>query len=98
MSILAGVSAGVCVVMMEPGDDGEVAEGIVYESITSMRLRVIVAMIGWRLEFALIVLNVYFFSSCPGGNVGESCEDVDMPETRRAWAGFRTHRALSVKP
>jgi hypothetical protein len=98
MSILAGVRAGVCTGTIEPGVGGDVADGMVYESMTSMRLRVMVAMIGCRLEWALIVLKVYFFSSCPGGKVGESCEDADMPDTRRAWAGFSTQRALSAKP
>jgi hypothetical protein len=98
-SIVAGVSGvGVCTCQSEPGVGGDVADGIVYESMTSMRLRVMVAMIGCRLELALMVLNVYFFSSWPGGNVGDNCEDADMPDTRREWAGFSTHLAFRVKP
>lgn len=45
-----------------------------------------------------MVLKVYFFSSCPGGKVGDSCDEADMPDTRREWAGFNTHRALRVRP
>lgn len=48
------------------GVGGEVAEGMVYVSITSMRLRVIVAMMGCRLESELIVLKVNFLSSGAG--------------------------------
>jgi hypothetical protein len=58
MSMLAGVRVGEC--SSEPGVGGDVAEGIAYESIISIRLRVMVAMMGWRLEFALMVLKVYF--------------------------------------
>jgi hypothetical protein len=97
-SILIGARVDVCICEREPGVEGDVAEGIVYESMTSIRLRVIVAMMGCRLDVALIVLKVYFRSSCPGGNVGESCEEVDMPETRRECAGFSTQRALRVRP
>ena len=45
------------------GVDGDAADGIAYVSMTSMRLRVIVAMMGWRLELTLKVLKVNFFSS-----------------------------------
>lgn len=65
--------------------------------MTSIRVLVMVAMIGWRLELALMVLKVNFLSSCPGGNEGDSSPD-DMPDTRRRCAGFRTHRALRVNP
>jgi hypothetical protein len=97
-SISVGVKAGVCVCMSEPGVGGDVADGILYESMTSMRFRVIVAMIGCRLELAFMVLNVYFRSSCPGGTMGEACEEADMLDALREWAGFGTHRALSVRP
>jgi hypothetical protein len=93
-----GVRAGVCVWRSEPGVDGDVADGIVYESMTSIRFRVKVAMMGCRLEVALMVLKVYFLSSCPGGTMDEVCEETDMPETLREWEGFSTHRALSVRP
>ena len=96
MSMLPGVRTGDC--MHEPGVGGDVADGIAYESMTSIRLRVMVAMMGWRLELALMVLNVYFLSSCPGEKAGESGAIADMPDTRREWAGFRTQRALSVRP
>jgi hypothetical protein len=97
-SMSVGVRAGVCVWRMEPGVDGDVAEGMLYESMTSIRFRVMVAMMGCRLEFALMVLNVYFLSSCAGSPRVEVCEDADMAETLREWAGFRTQRALSVRP
>ena len=74
------------------GVGGEVAEGMVYVSITSMRLRVIVAMMGCRLESELMVLKVNFLSSGLGASEGA---DVDV-EVRRAWAGFRTQRALTA--
>lgn len=71
------------------GVGGEVAEGMVYVSITSMRLRVIVAMMGCRLESELIVLKVNFLSS---GAVAVTVE----AEVRRACAGLSTQRALSA--
>lgn len=43
-----------------------------------------VAMIGWRLELALMVLKVNFLSSCPDGNVGVSGEAAVILDTRRA--------------
>jgi hypothetical protein len=45
-----------------------------------MLLRVMVAMIGWRREVGLIVLNVNFFSSDP--EFGVDCELADMDDTR----------------
>lgn len=71
------------------GVGGEVAEGMVYVSITSMRLRVIVAMMGCRLESELIVLKVNFLSS------GAGAVNVEA-EVRRVWAGLSTQRALSA--
>jgi hypothetical protein len=44
MSMLPGVRAGDCI--SEPGVGGDVAEGIEYESMISMRPRVMVAIIG----------------------------------------------------
>jgi hypothetical protein len=96
MSMLAGVRVGEC--SSEPGVGGDVAEGKAYESMISIRLRVMVAIMGWRLEMALMVLKVYFWSSCGGPRVGESGVAALMADTRRACAGFRTHRALSVRP
>lgn len=65
--------------------------------MTSMRLRVIVAMIGWRLELTLKVLNVNFLSSA-SGNDGERGVFAVMLDVRREWAGFNTQRAFSVRP
>jgi hypothetical protein len=64
--------------------------------MTSMRLRVIVAMMGCRLESELIVLNVNFLSSGPGAAIDESGAAVDMDEVRRACAGLSTQRAFSA--
>jgi hypothetical protein len=50
--------------------------------MTSMRLRVIVAMIGWRLELTLKVLNVNFLSSA-SGNDGERGVFAVMLDVRR---------------
>jgi hypothetical protein len=94
-SMSVGVRAGVCVCR---GVGGDVADGIAYESMTSMRLRVIVAMMGCRLELALMVLKVYFLSSCAGGATGGACEVADMLENLRERAGFSTQRALSARP
>ena len=96
ISMLPGVRVGVC--SSEPGVGGDVADGIEYESMISIRLCVIVAMIGCRLELALMVLKVNFLSSWRDGKVGESGVVADMPDTRRECAGFRTHRALSDRP
>lgn len=41
---------------------GDVADGIAYDSMTSIRVRVMVAMMGWRLELALMVLKVNLLS------------------------------------
>jgi hypothetical protein len=81
--MLPGVRAGMCVFWSEPGVGGDVAEGMVYESMTSMRFRVMVAMMGCRRELALMVLKVYFLSSGAAESAGASCEDADMPDTRR---------------
>jgi hypothetical protein len=51
--------------------------------MTSMRLCVMVAIIGCRLESELMVLKVNFLSSGPGASAGVDV-DVDMVEVRRA--------------
>lgn len=52
MSMLVGVVTGVGRVEdWRFGVDGEVVVGIVYESLTWILSRVMVAMIGWRREF-----------------------------------------------
>lgn len=66
--------------------------------MTSMRLRVMVAMMGCRLESVLMVLKVNFLSSVPCASVGESGAAMDMLELRRVCAGLSTHRAFNVKP
>lgn len=63
-----------------------------------MRLLVMVAMMGCRLELGLIVLKLYFLSSCPVGKVGEVWEELDMPDVRREWTGFGTQRAFTFRP
>lgn len=81
--MLAGVATGV--VKPEAGKlgvGGEVAEGIVYDSKTSISVRVKDAIIGWRLEVALIVLNLNFLSSGRDGDYS-GCEELDIVDTRR---------------
>ena len=63
-----------------------------------MRVRVIVAMIGWRLELALMVLKVNFLPSCPDGTERGCIDPVDVPDIRRAWPDFNTQRAFRVSP
>lgn len=97
-SALDGVAMGDWANAATLGVGGEVAVGMAYESMTSIRERVIVAMMGWRLESALMVLKVNLLSSGPGGNVGDSGVPVDMLGTRRKCAGFNTQRAFKAKP
>jgi hypothetical protein len=56
---------------------------------------VMVAMMGCRLQLELMVLKVNFLSS---NSVGESGVLVDMLDVLRAWTGFKTHLAFSVRP
>lgn len=94
MSILDGVVAGVGRVEDgTPGVGGEVAEGIMYESLISMRSRVMLAMMGWRLEFWLMVLKVNFRSSAV-----EVWVALDVEGWRRRCGGFATQRDLRVRP
>jgi len=63
-----------------------------YESKTSMRSRVMVAMTGWRLEPALMVLNLNLRLS--GAEVGETLVIDEL----RLTVGLVIQRALSFRP
>jgi len=73
---------------------GDVADGMAYESKTSILVRVMLAMTGWRRELALMVLKLNFLSSTIGDDVEALAE---MPDVRRDTA-FGTQRDLSDKP
>jgi len=75
--------------------EGEVGEGMVYESRTSMLPRVMVAMMGCRLEMGLMVLKVNFFSSA--GELS-MLELLDMPDVRLEWGILGTQRHLIGRP
>jgi hypothetical protein len=97
--MLAGVGRGVDKADGgNPGVGGDVAEGIVYESRTSILARDRLPMTGWRLELGLIVLKLNFLSSGVGSGDPRGCEALDMVDTRRIWGPLGTQRRLSVRP
>jgi hypothetical protein len=90
ISMAEGVAIGVG--RAEQGVFGEVADGIMYESKTSMRSRVMVAMTGWRRELALMVLNLNLRLS---GTVADGLVEIDWV---RVTVGLVIQRAFNTRP